>query len=219
MSTWSTDGRDEPSTSSPTNMDIRGPMSGGRRAATEMVLPTISAQGTPTPPETGPARQLSSLDVRMHDAESTTNPLHIAAVTILQPETTPLNLTALRQLIAARMPLIAPLRRRLRTVPLGLDLPYWQDCSSIDLDHHVQPITLMPGIGEEQFADLIAQLHAVPLDRSGPLWTCHLISGLPEGRQALVHQDPSRGHRRRVRRRNHGSLLRCHPRPSRYPDP
>ena len=77
------------------------------------------------------------------------------------------------------------LRRRLRTVPLGLDLPYWQDCSSIDLDYHVQAITVMPGTGEELFANVIAQLHAVPLDRSRPLWTCHLISGLPDGRQAL----------------------------------
>lgn len=42
----------------------------------------------------------------------------------------------------------------------------------------------MPGTGEQQFADLIAQLHAVPLDRSHPLWPCHLISGLPDGRQA-----------------------------------
>lgn len=186
MSIRGTDGRDQPSSSPVTGLNRRTGASDNYSGlpAKDLQLPTTRAV-TPARDQTGPVHQLSPLDLQLLDAESSDNPLHIGAVTILQPDTNPLHITVLRELIAARLHLVTPLRRRLRTVPLGLDLPYWQECSSIDLRYHVRAIALMPQADEQQFADLIARLHVVPLDRSRPLWTCHLISGLPDGRQAL----------------------------------
>ncbi|MFE6862174.1 wax ester/triacylglycerol synthase family O-acyltransferase [Nocardia sp. NPDC057668] len=133
----------------------------------------------------GPARQLSSLDVQLLDAETHSTPLHIGGVVLLEAQDAPLSIETLRGLFAQRLHLVAPLRRRLRTVPLGLDLPYWQDNSSIDLDYHVREVSLSGAANEHELTDLLARLHAVPLDRDQPLWECHLVSGLPGGGQAV----------------------------------
>lgn len=142
----------------------------------------------PVSAESSQPRQLSALDAQLLDAESPTMLLHVGSVTILAPPgeaDAPLTIAELRQLIADRLHLVAPLRWRLRTVPLGLDLPYWEDCSAIDLGYHVRAAHLPGGATDSQLADLVARLHATPLDRTRPQWECHLISGLEDGRQAL----------------------------------
>ncbi|MET8874316.1 wax ester/triacylglycerol synthase family O-acyltransferase [Nocardia sp. NPDC004604] len=145
------------------------------------------SQKIPLSPDNGPSRQLSSLDVLLLNAESPTMLLHVGSVTLLEPPTTgdALDVTVLRRLIAGRLHLIAPLRWRLRTVPLGLDLPYWEDSDTIDLGYHVRDTRLPEGSTDVALADLAARLHAQPLDRTRPLWECHLISGLADGRQAI----------------------------------
>ncbi|WP_433522326.1 WS/DGAT/MGAT family O-acyltransferase [Nocardia pseudovaccinii] len=149
--------------------------------------PATLSQKIPLSGETGPSRQLSSLDVVLLDAESPTMLLHVGSVTLLEPSTagSALDVTVLRRLIASRLHLIAPLRWRLRTVPLGLDLPYWEDSDTIDLGYHVRDTRLPAGSTDVALADLAARLHAQPLDRNRPLWECHLISGLTQGRQAI----------------------------------
>ncbi|WP_228001791.1 WS/DGAT/MGAT family O-acyltransferase [Nocardia australiensis] len=132
-------------------------------------------------------RQLSALDTQLLNAESPSMPLHVGAVTVLKAGDagTELTISRLRELIASRLHLTPPLRWRLRTVPLGLDLPYWEDCTAIDLGYHVRAQQLPEDATDQQLADLVARLHATPLDRARPLWQCHLISGLADGRQAL----------------------------------
>ncbi|MGQ4598356.1 wax ester/triacylglycerol synthase family O-acyltransferase [Nocardia sp. R6R-6] len=138
--------------------------------------------------ESGPPRQLSSLDAQLLNLESSMTPLHVGALTTLDPQLgsgNPVTVAALRQLIAGRLHTVAPLRWRLRTVPLGLDLPYWDDCAQVDLGYHVRDVRLPEGSSDEQLTDLVARLHAQPLNRRRPLWECHLISGLSDGRQAI----------------------------------
>ncbi len=136
---------------------------------------------------TGPSRQLSPLDVQFLNAETATTFVHIGTLTTLDSREAgkPLRLETLQRLIGSRLHLIAPLRWRLREVPLGLDLPYWEDSATVDLHRHIKEVELPSPGTDSQLAAVVAELAATPLDRSRPLWEFHLISGLADGRQAL----------------------------------
>ncbi|MEV2225046.1 wax ester/triacylglycerol synthase family O-acyltransferase [Nocardia vinacea] len=168
------------------HLDVRI-MTPGELASGTSAEPAKPSQRIPLSGEHEPSRQLSSLDVLLLNAESPTMLLHVGSVTLLEPPTagSALDVTVLRRLIASRLHLTAPLRWRLRTVPFGLDLPYWDDCDAIDLGYHVRDARLPEDSTDQALAELAARLHAQPLDRSRPLWECHLISGLADGRQAI----------------------------------
>ncbi|MBD8506107.1 wax ester/triacylglycerol synthase family O-acyltransferase [Hoyosella sp. G463] len=180
-------------------------------ALLELVAPTQEAPASPATdperreipgaePEAPPAttlatphvRQLSSLDVQFLNAETASTVIHVGGLTILDPSDLPggvLTAPALRDVIASRLHLVPPLRWTLRTVPLGIDLPYWDDEQPVDLHYHVRAIDLRhEGNGSTSdgaLRDLVARLDATHLDRSKPLWEAYLISGLDGGRQAL----------------------------------
>jgi WS/DGAT/MGAT family acyltransferase len=69
-------------------------------------------------------------------------------------------------------------RRRLVSLPLSLDRPYWVEADSIDVEFHVRHIAL-PHPGDwRQLCIQVARLHSRPLDRSKPLWEAYVIEGL-----------------------------------------
>jgi len=143
----------------------------------------------PKPTTRGAARrQLSSLDVQFLNAETATTLTHVGALTLLDPSAVPggaITVEEVRALIGSRLHLLAPLRWRLHEVPLGLDLPYWVDSGSVELDYHVQQVQLASPGTDQQLGQLVAHLAESPLDRDRPLWECYLIHGLSCGRQAL----------------------------------
>ncbi|MFE2999081.1 wax ester/triacylglycerol synthase family O-acyltransferase [Nocardia sp. NPDC059246] len=144
-----------------------------------LVIPTATTPGEP--------RQLNSLDMHLLDSETDCTPTHIGGIMILDSANAPdgpLDVGSLRRLFAERLHLLAPLRRRVRTVPLGLDVPYWEDCTTIDLGYHVRDVWLQEGATEEDVAEYVGRRHAETLNRSRPLWEFHLLSGLSGGRQA-----------------------------------
>lgn len=136
---------------------------------------------------TGPSRQLSALDVQFLNAETSTTFVHIGTLTTLDSREAgkSIRLETLQRVIGSRLHLIAPLRWRLREVPLGLDLPYWEDSPTVDLHHHIKEVEVPSPGTDSQLCAVVAELAATPLDRSRPLWEFHLISGLADGRQAL----------------------------------
>ena len=66
-------------------------------------------------------------------------------------------------------------------MPLQFANPVWVDDDAVDLDHHVQRVTLPPPGTMTQFDDCVGRLHAELLDRSRPLWRLHVIDGLESG--------------------------------------
>ncbi|WP_278314230.1 wax ester/triacylglycerol synthase family O-acyltransferase [Lolliginicoccus levis] len=154
--------------------------------APEVEMPPATTLATPR------VRQLSSLDVQFLNAETPTTVIHVGGLTILDPSELPgglLTAPALRDVIASRLHLVPPLRWTLRTVPLGIDLPYWDDQQPVDLHYHVRAIDLRhEGDGctsDAALRELVSRLDATHLDRSKPLWEAYLITGLDGGRQAL----------------------------------
>ncbi len=84
--------------------------------------------------------------------------------------------------LAQRVPPV--LRRQLVTLPLQLAYPVWQ-MGEIDLRQHVQHAHVPEPGGQAQLEDLVAQLHAQPLDRARPLWQVTVLDGLASGHKAL----------------------------------
>ncbi len=134
-------------------------------------------------------RQLSSLDAQFLALETPRQSGHVASVAILDPSTRPTGtLTAIdmQALLAERLPLLPPLRWRLREVPLSLDYPYWVDDGDFDLDFHVRELALVAPGSDAQLAEQVARIVARPLDRTRPLWELYLISGLESGHVAML---------------------------------
>jgi diacylglycerol O-acyltransferase / wax synthase len=128
--------------------------------------------------------QLTSLDAQFLALESARQYGHVGGLAVLDTSTTPdgrLDLTDIQALIAERLPLLPPLRRRLAEVPLGLDYPYWVEDPDFDLDFHVREIALAPPGNDEQLGEQVSRIMSRPLDRARPLWETYVIHGLESG--------------------------------------
>src|SRR3954463_16514072 len=132
-------------------------------------------------------QQLTGLDAAFLAMETPSVYGHVGSVCVLDPSTAaePLTLERLTALVQERLHLIPPFRRRLVTVPLGLDQPYWIEDPDFDIEFHVRELALPAPGDDRQLAEQAARLHARPLDRQRPLWELYLIHGLDGGRSAI----------------------------------
>ena len=132
-------------------------------------------------------QQLTGLDAAFLAMETHAVFGHIGSVCVLDPSTSPdaVTLEKVTRLIEERLHLMPPFRRRLVTVPLGLDQPYWIEDPGFNIEYHVREIALPAPGDDKQLAEQAARLHARPLDRNRPLWELYLIHGLAGGRIAL----------------------------------
>ncbi len=131
-------------------------------------------------------KRLSFVDALFLYLETPETPMHVASVTIFKPASPQDDLFArFREHTAARLDLLPSYRRRLEPTPLGIDHPAWVIEDKLDLDYHIRHEALPKPGGMEELRALIAQLHAVPLDRSRPLWEYHFIEGLEGGAFAV----------------------------------
>src|SRR5256885_5442256 len=112
---------------------------------------------------------------------------HVGSICVLDPSTAPepLTLERLTALVQERLHFTPPFRRRLVTVPFGLDQPYWIEDPDFDIEFHVRELALPAPGDDKQLAEQAARLHARPLDRRRPLWELYLIHGLEGGRVAI----------------------------------
>jgi diacylglycerol O-acyltransferase / wax synthase len=132
-------------------------------------------------------QQLTGLDAAFLALETANSTGHVGGICILDPSgiTAPLTLARLTEVLATRLPLVPVLRRKLLTVPLGLDQPYWVDDPNFDIEYHIREIALPRPGSDAQLTEQVARLHARPLDRSKPLWEIYLITGLARRRAAV----------------------------------
>ncbi len=82
--------------------------------------------------------------------------------------------------------LSAHLTRRLSRAPLGIGEDHWIEAENFDLDEHVHHIEC-PAPGDTRaLLDLMLEITDEPLDRSRPLWVAWYVSGMADGRTALL---------------------------------
>lgn len=132
-------------------------------------------------------QQLTGLDAAFLALETANSTGHVGGVCVLDPRDAPVPLTLARltQVLADRLALVPVLRRKLLSVPLGLDQPYWVDDPHFDIEYHIREIALPRPGSDAQLTEQVSRLHARPLDRSRPLWEIYLITGLARRRAAV----------------------------------
>ena len=135
-----------------------------------------------------PTAQIDGRHSRLLAVETPTALGHTSTLTIIDPSTAPHRIDAalLKREVNARLDDHPMLRQSLVEVPLGLDRPYWRDHLGFDLDYHLRYIAVPDPDDPNSLADLVARIHSRPLDRNRPLWELYLITGLADGRAALL---------------------------------
>ena len=125
-------------------------------------------------------QHLNGLDAAFLFLETPETPMHVGGLNLLElpPGYRGSFVQRLRRHCTQRLPLVPALQRKLLTMPLDLANPVWVNDEDLDLDYHIQSIKLPAPGSRAQLEQLVAQLHASPLERNRPLWQLHVIEGL-----------------------------------------
>jgi diacylglycerol O-acyltransferase / wax synthase len=129
-------------------------------------------------------QRMSALDAQFLHLEDGVNHMHIGACNIFEGPC-PTEAEA-RDLFTAALPLIPRYRQHLRTVPLELGRPVWEDDPTFDLDNHLFATTVAAPGGEAELQALTAGVMSTELDRRRPLWEAWVVDGLADDRWALL---------------------------------
>lgn len=132
--------------------------------------------------------RLSGLDASFLYFETPTMHMHVCATIVFDPTSVPggYSFDHVKETIGHRLHLAPPLRRRLASVPFNLHHPVWVEDADFDLDYHVRRIGCPAPGGEEQLAEIVADIAGRPLHRDRPLWELWVVEGLENGHVAAV---------------------------------
>lgn len=126
-------------------------------------------------------QQLTGLDAMFLTQEAADTPMHIGLLLLYAPagsRQTPVRFKQILQTFAEHARQAPIYHRVLRSVPLGIDYPFWQDAQQLDIEFHLRHIALPKPGDWRQLCIQVARLHARVLDRSRPLWEAYVIEGL-----------------------------------------
>lgn len=140
-----------------------------------------------SPHEEGRSVQaLSGLDGAFLHLETPDTPMHIGSLHLFDlPAGYRGDFHAkLKRQMAGRLRLAPIFQRKLAPMPLQFANPVWVHDDAVDLDHHVQRISLPPPATLAQLEDCAARLHSELLERDRPLWRLYVIDGLDTGQVA-----------------------------------
>jgi WS/DGAT/MGAT family acyltransferase len=137
--------------------------------------------------------RLSAVDATYLAVELDRAPLHVASLAIfdggaLLNRDGSLRLDEIRQHVESRLGLLPRLRQRVAFVPFGVGRPVWIDDVDFDISNHIDVVGLPAPHDEAALLALTAEIVMVPLERDQPLWHLRFITGLDDGRIALVER-------------------------------
>lgn len=132
-------------------------------------------------------KRLSLLDASFLQIETREAPTHVAAlqVFVLPPNAPRDFIKRVVQTLRAPTALAKPWNLKLADTRASRLAPAVVEDANIDMDYHVRHSALPQPGGERELGELVSHLHGQLLDRSRPLWTCHVIEGLEGNRFAL----------------------------------
>jgi len=128
-------------------------------------------------------KPLSGIDSAFLYLETPATPMHVASLHLfdLPPGYRGDFHARIKRQIFRRLHLVPIFQRKLASMPLQFASPVWIRDDDVDLDYHVQRVTLPPPGTLAQFEDCAGRLHSELMDRSRPLWRMYVIDGLQNG--------------------------------------
>lgn len=116
-------------------------------------------------------QQLSNLDATFLNLESANTPMHIGCIlTFAAPITGKMTFQRFKHYIQSRLSISPVFRRKLATLPLNIDLPYWVDDRQFDINNHVKHHNIAAIDVDAQRTALVDQFFSQTLDPALPLW-------------------------------------------------
>ncbi len=135
-------------------------------------------------------KSLTGVDAAFLHLETPETPMHVGSVSLfdLPPRYRRDFHAEIRRALARRLHLAPVLHRKLAPMPLQFANPVWVEDDALDMDYHVQHLTLPRPGTQAQLEDLAGRLHSELLDRHRPLWRMAVIDGLQSGQVAYYFQ-------------------------------
>ncbi len=140
-------------------------------------------------------KRLSGLDATFLYLETPRMHLHVGALVVFDPPEHrgaaggaggEISFERLKDVVASRLHLLPPFRRRVVQVPFHLDHPVWVDDPHFDLEYHMRRVGLPGSGGSEALSELVADVISRPLDLERPLWEIYFVEGLESNGVAVI---------------------------------
>ncbi len=134
-------------------------------------------------------KRLNLMDGSWLLLETPETPMHVATLQILSK---PKNagedfLNKLLEQMRAHDGFRPPFNLKLASGWKNTAAPAFVEDDDIDIDYHLRHSGLPRPGGMRELGVLISRLHSTRLDRSRPLWECHVIEGLEDDRQFAIY--------------------------------
>ena len=135
-------------------------------------------------------KALSGVDGAFLHLETAETPMHVASLHVFDlPDGYQGDFHAeITRQMQRRLRLAPVLTRKLAPMPLQFANPVWVEEGRLDMEYHVQHLTLPRPGTQAQLEDCAGRLHSELLDRSRPLWRMAVIDGLQSGQVAYYIQ-------------------------------
>ncbi len=128
---------------------------------------------------------LSALDVAFLCLESETSPMHMGAVLTFTPRR-PVDAGALTAILADRAARLPKLRQRARAELFPPGAASWTEDAGFLATEHIHHVVLSSLYDPDPLAAFASRWIAEPLDTTRPLWDLTVVTGLPDGKFALL---------------------------------
>lgn len=129
---------------------------------------------------------LAPTDASFLYLEDRATTMNAGTVLVLEPGPEGFDEADLARLVASVLPEVPRYRQRVRELPFNVAGPVWVDDAAFDLHRHVRSVALPAPGTDQQLAEFAARTLGRPLDRRHPLWQVYLVTGMAEGRVAVV---------------------------------
>jgi WS/DGAT/MGAT family acyltransferase len=132
--------------------------------------------------------RLNGQDASFLYTETPTVLMHTIKVQIFESQYQQTDYGMLRERLEAALDVVPMLRQRVLFVPFNLHHPVMVEDPDFDLDSHIYRAALPAPGGMRELHDMISQIMCHRLDRSRPMWELWMLTGLENGRVAIVHK-------------------------------
>jgi diacylglycerol O-acyltransferase len=133
-------------------------------------------------------QRMAGMDAAFLYIETPTMHMHVVGVLVLDPTGSPggFGIDEVTQVMADRIHLIPPLRRRVLPSPAGIDHPLWIEDPAFDLAAHIRQAAMEGPVSWARLEQFVGEVASRPLDRTRPLWEMWVVDALEDGTVALV---------------------------------